>query len=126
MLHKLLVALLIFSLTATKSKADPVEVKQNEKAPFTGLLFSQPKAETIRRELLERDALSEINKTMREVIDVQRTQIKLRGEQLQIQQKDIERLRDTKSISNTERIIWFALGIAATSAAVYGASSLSK
>ena len=112
-------------LTATNVKADPVFVEKGEKAPYTGLLFTEETAKNIRNDLIEKDALTKINSVLRESIKDYQNIEKMRREQIDLLSADNKRLNAQVDRSERSNLIWLGLGVLLTGAAVYGASSLS-
>lgn len=116
---------LLLGSTAANSQ-DSQYIEKGSPAPYTGILFTEKKAQSIRNELLEGDKAkvelkAEQNKTKRlnEVIV-------LKNEEIDLYKTQNERLTSAKERSDTMNYIWFGMGILATGLAVYGAGQLSK
>ena len=125
--HKLSALLLIFSLIVTNSFAQsPAALQKGSPAPFTGILFTEEHATTIRTELLELDKTKVRLESRDEQLKLHRTMLDLKSSEVELYRKQNERLEKTNNTSNTMNYIWFGLGVFVTGAAVYGAGSLSK
>ena len=120
----LLTSLLIFSVTVRSE--DVISIKKGEPAPFSGLLFTQEKSETIRRELLELDKLLIRNESLSKQLQLSDTRIELKEEQIESYRLQNRRLEKANNLNSNMQYIWFGLGILVTGAAVYGAGALSR
>lgn len=119
-------AILLISLTSVSNSfaQDVVELKKDEKAPFTGLLFTEAKAKDIKFQLDERDSFKLMLESSNRSLTLMNDNLKLKDEQLNIviQQNNnlAMNLRDQRDFNSWERFAWFALGVVATGFAVYG------
>lgn len=110
------------------STKDVTIVKKGTPAPYDGQLFTHTKAESVRKELIEKDQLKIFNKALKETIAIQDKIIDNKSEQVTLlkeqNEKLVKKVDEAGQTSNFEKALWFGLGIAATSLAIYGASSL--
>lgn len=122
----LVMILLTFSVTVRAN--DVVSIQKGEVAPFSGILFSENKAQETRRELLELDKARLMVKSRDERLDILQTRIELKSEEVELYRNQNDRLirqnESNKSIGNVERMVWVGLGVLATVGAVYAAGSL--
>lgn len=123
----LLIGLTVVSLSNSVYSQDSVPIAKGTPAPFSGILLSKPKAEQIRVELIERDQFKLFNQTLLENSELQNKIILNQKTQVEIVLKQNEKLiKETRTQTNTERMIWFGLGVISSGLAVYGASLLVK
>lgn len=105
-------------------------LKKDDPAPFDGLLLSNKKANEVKNELVERDKVKEINKSLEISLNLEKENFKLSEDKnkLLINRNDelSKQLQDSREMSDIKKILWFALGVVATGGAVYGASKLAK
>lgn len=122
-------SLLIFS-TTVRANEDVVSIEKGKAAPFSGLLFTNKKANEIRREVLELDKTRIMLESRNERLEIFQSRLKLRDEEIELYRRQNERLikqnNSNKSVGSVERMVWFGLGILATAGAVYGAGALSR
>lgn len=120
--------ILISLLISTQCYAGPVLLENGDKAPYQGLLFPVDEANKIRGELIEKDALVEINKSLNKSLDLYKN-----NELIYQQQKSIlldqndklaKSLYEERKITNWERIGLVVLGIGITGLAIYGVKQL--
>jgi hypothetical protein len=123
---KILIVLLLLGASNGFCQGDPVFLDKGEQAPFSGLLFSEGKAQGIRNELLESDKTKLLLETERNRTDRLGQIIKLKDEEIELYNKQNQRLLKSNERSDTMQYIWFGLGILATGMAVYGAGALSR
>lgn len=107
-----------------------VNLQKDEKAPFAGILFNNEDANKLRVQLLERDTYESLNVSYEKSLKLMKDNEVLRDEQVKLltesQLRLIRQLKDEKEVGTWERIAWFALGVVATSAAVYGAKKITN
>ena len=131
-MKNLLVAILLLgflgenNVCCADNNDDTVFIKKDERAPFTGHLMSEQRAERTRQELIELDQKRLLLET-----EQHRTQrlgviISLKDEEIELYNKQNERLLKANKQSDTLQYIWFGLGVLATGLAVYGAGSLAR
>lgn len=101
-------------------------IEKGQSAPFTGILFTERKASEIRTDLLELDKQRLLLETEKNRTDRLGQIIKLQDEEIELYNKQNQRLLKSNERSDTLNYIWFGLGILATGAAVYGAGALSR
>jgi hypothetical protein len=116
-----------FSPTATAQENNDVTfIEKNQKAPYSGLLFTEEKASELRRDVLEGDkARLRLEGELFKSESFLRV-IKLKDEEIDLYHKQNQRLERAASTSSTMQYVWFGLGILATSVAVYGARGLAN
>lgn len=124
-MKSLMVVTLLIGSTAANSQ-DSQYLEKSQPAPYTGILFTESKAQSIRNELLEGDK----NKLLLET-EKHRTArlgeiVKLKDEEIELYNKQNQRLLKVNDRSDTMQYIWFGLGVIVTGAAVYGAGALSR
>lgn len=105
---------------------DPTFVNAGDKAPFSGLLFSEGKAQKLRSDLLESDKTKLLLETEKHRTDRLGQIISLKDEEIELYAKQNQRLLKSNDRSDTLNFVWFGLGILATGAAVYGAGALAR
>ena len=115
---------LIGSINANSQ--DSVYLDKDKPAPFSGILFTEKKAQSIRSELLEGDKTKLLYETEKHRSDRLGQIVALKDEEIELYQKQNTRLLKSNNRSDTLNYIWFGLGILATGAAVYGAGALSR
>jgi hypothetical protein len=120
--------LLIGSISANNGfcQSDPTFLGKGEAAPFAGLLFTEGKAGKIRNDLLELDKQRLLLETEKHRTERLGQIIKLKDEEIELYNKQNQRLLKANERSDTMQYIWFGLGILATGMAVYGAGALSR
>lgn len=114
MLRILLIGLMIvtsFNIGAT----DVFPLKKNSPAPFTGLLFSDEKANAVRKELIELYALRVQFKANEKQLQLHQQIIKLKSEEIELFRKQNGKLVVANKSAKTMNYIAFGLGILATS-----------
>ena len=110
----------------SNANKEVVNLNAGDKAPFTGLLFTPTKAESIRQELITKDELEKTNVSLKKTIELQDLNLKLRSEQvtLLLDQNDV--LIRHKTMNDWERVGYVVLGVLGTSLSVYLATRLVK
>lgn len=92
--------------------------------------FSEEEVQKLYKDVKERDAYLEINKSLEKTIELKDLQLEARAEQVEIyaeQHKVLtDTVRDVRNLSTWERVAWFSLGVLGTSLAVYGATRIVK
>lgn len=107
-------------------QSDSTFIEKGKPAPFSGVLFSEDKAQGIRNELLESDKTKLLLETERNRSQRLGQIIELKDEEIELYQKQNTRLLKANDRSDTLNYVWFGLGILATGLAVYGAGALSR
>lgn len=116
--------ILIITLLGNLAYAeDTVFLNQNDKAPFSGYLFTESKTKEIRNQLIEREeykglveSYEKTDKWLKENLDLKDKQLTYAMERMDNLSKTLQSERTT---SNWERVLWISLGIAATGLAGY-------
>lgn len=121
----------ILSLIGNLCYAEDVTfLNQGDKAPYTGYLFTESKTKEVRIQLLERDSYKALNDSYEKTNVWLKQNIDLKDQQITIvsQRNDdlAKALREEKTANNWERIFYFAIGVLATSAAVYGVKKITQ
>jgi hypothetical protein len=121
----LLVLICLIGSTVANSQ-DSVYLDKDKPAPFSGILFTEKKAQSIRAELLEGDKTKLLLETEKHRSERLGQIVALKDEEIELYNKQNQRLLKSNERSDTLNYIWFGLGILATGAAVYGAGALSR
>lgn len=123
-----LILVLLFSFSAFS--ADSLPIKKGEPAPFDGVALTTAKAQKVRKELLEKDQLKIFTETLlkneikyKAIISNQEEQVKILVDQNEHLVKVAE---ESQTMNNYRKILWFSIGVVATSLSVYGAGQLVK
>jgi hypothetical protein len=101
-------------------------IEKDQKAPYSGILFTEKKAQDIRTELLDGDKNKLLLETERNRSSRLGQIIELKNEEIELYNKQNVRLMKSNDRSDTLNYIWFGLGILATGIAVYGAGGLAR
>jgi hypothetical protein len=116
--------LLIFSTTIKAN--DVVYIQKDQKAPFSGILFSESKAKEIRSDLLEADKVKlQLQSSEFKYSNMQRI-VELKDEEIKLYQVQNERLIQASNTNEISNYVWFGLGVLATGLSVFAAGSLAK
>lgn len=123
--------ILIFSLISNLSYAeDTVYLEKDQKAPYNGYLFTEPKAKEIRIKLLEGEANKELNESLGKTNQWLLQNSELKDKQLTYAMERMNSLastlRDERSTSNWERALYFSLGVVATGLSLYGLKKITE
>lgn len=124
-------SLILLAFTIQSALADQsVNINKGEKAPYTGVLLDQEKAEKLRDELIEKDALVKTNESLNKSIILYKSNEEiLSGQKDMLLKQNIsltETLNDTRTTSDLVKVGYFVLGVAVTGLAVYGAAKIAK
>ena len=124
---------LLISLTIVSNSlyaGDAVFLEKDKAAPFDGVLLPQDKALAIKQMTLEHDTYLLMNQSLEKSLSLQKNIIQSQDDKVNIllQQNDklAKSLGDERSMSNWERIGFFALGAVLTTAIAYGASKAAR
>lgn len=130
MKQKLSILLLCSIFSQSVSAQDTALVRKGDLVPFDGILFSEKKANEVRYQLIKLDNLEKINESYDKTIVLYKKNEDYKNEQLSVllQRNDdlAKSLQSSQTTSNWERILWFTLGVVATTGAVYGAGKVLK
>lgn len=131
--------LLIFSIIASLNIAvpsyavdteDAVYILKHDPAPYDGVLLPLKKAEQVRRELIEADALKAINESYVKSILLYKQTLQLSDQKyntlLDQNDKLALALTESRKSNDLQKILWFGLGVLATGFAVYGAKKITQ
>ena len=122
--YSLATLLLIFSINARTE--DTIFLDKGKPAPYSGILFTEEKAQSIRKELLESDKTSlKLESADSKVAGLGQI-ISLKDTEIELYRKQNQDLLKAEKTSESMRYIWFGLGVLATGMAVYGAGALAK
>lgn len=105
-------------------------IKQGDKAPYDGFLFSPDKEAEVRQHLLEWKALDKVNASLEKSLFVETAITQKTTEKLAIcndqNDKLAKSLYSERGSSDLERIIWFSLGVIAAVGGFYAVKQASK
>lgn len=122
----LLVSLLLIGSVDVSNAQDAQYIDKGQPAPYSGILFTEKKAQDIRSELLEGDKTKLLLETEKHRSQRFLQVIELKDEEIELYNKQNQRLMKVNDRSDTMNIMWFGLGVLATGLAVYGAGALSR
>ena len=117
---------LLGSITGNSYAQDSQFLEKGKPAPYSGILFTEEKAQSIRSELLEGDKTKLLLETEQHRTVRLGQIINLKDSEIELYQKQNTRIMNAKDRSDTLNYVWFGLGILATGLAVYGAGALSR
>lgn len=122
--------LLILSIAGNNAQAfDSIVLEKGQSAPFSGVLLSNETANTIRYQLIERDTFEKLNLSYERSLTLMKGNESLKDEQIKLLMDSnitLSRELTSRSGGTWERIAWFALGVLATSVAVYGTKKITN
>lgn len=125
---KILSILLIFLISFSAVAQESVALQKDAKAPFDGILFTTEKAQSIRKELIEKDQFKMFNEALLENEVYYKRIITNKNSQLELTLNQNERLvkqaESAGKLTTLEKALWVAAGVIGTSLAVMGAGSL--
>lgn len=115
---------LIFSTTIKAN--DVVYIQKDEKAPFSGILFSESKAKEIRSDLLEADKIRlQLQSSEFKYNNIQRI-VELKNDEINLYETQNKRLIQAAQSTEISNYVWFGLGVLATGLSVFAAGSLAR
>lgn len=127
---KILSIFLVLMLSFSALAQDSVPLNKGQAAPFEGILFTTEKAQSIRKELIEKDQFKMFNEALLENEGYYKKIISNKNEQLNLTLNQNERLvkqaEKAGSLTTLEKAMWVGLGILGTSLAIMGAGSLAR
>jgi hypothetical protein len=125
-----MVRILLIFLIIVNSKIgfanESVFIKKGEASPFTGLLFTEERANLLRKELIDSDITRVRLSSEKERSALLRDSIKLRDDEIELLRTQNKLVERQNRNSEAMKYIYFGLGILATGMAVYGAGALSR
>lgn len=125
-----LILIICLITSGTVRAEDTVLIEKEQKAPFAGILFSLPKANEIRGQLLERDLYKELSDSQQKTIQLYKSNNELSESKVNmlLEQNDklSASLRSSQSLNTWECVGLFTLGILATVGAGLAIRSLNK
>jgi len=105
-----------------------VALEAEQKAPFSGVLLTVPKANELRRNTIELEHSKKIIESLDKSIALYAAINAKQDERIkaQLEQNDVLalRLQDSRDLSSWERIGWFTLGVVGTGLAAYGVNQI--
>jgi hypothetical protein len=103
-------------------------LNKGDKAPYDGYIFTEEATRLIKKDLMQKDILERLNKTLESNVDVQSKIIAEQNKHIELLQernlKIYERIGRDEITSSYEKALWFGLGILGAGLAVYGAAQL--
>lgn len=127
---RLISILLVFLLSFSALAQDSVPLNKGQAAPFEGILFTTEKAQSIRKELIEKDQFKMFNEALLQNEQYYEKIIQNKNKQLDLTLNQNERLvkqaEKAGSLTTLEKALWVGAGVLATSLAIMGAGSLAK
>ena len=125
---KLVILLTLFSFVSYAGEVTFIKAK--EPAPYDGYLMTPAKTNEVKNVVIERDGLLKLNESLNKSLQLQSDVADLNQKKVTIlleQQETLSKsLYDERSMSNWVQFGWFALGVVAAGAAVYGAHQAYK
>lgn len=127
---KLISTILLISFASVNCFADDdvIKLEKDQKAPWTGVLFSQSKASELVTVTKERDNYKLLTESLERSIVLYKQNDELQNSKVSMlmEQNDYlsKSLKSSRDFSNIERIVWFFGGVLATGAALYGLSKI--
>lgn len=107
-----------------------VPLKQGDTAPFDGLLFTEQKAEAIRIELLDKDACFKDKDSLNKEIDLYKTNISFKDQQVDMLLKQNQVLIQTNNTQEAKdeikKYVYFGSGVLLTILSIYAAKKTSQ
>jgi hypothetical protein len=125
MLKNLLIGLIIATISNAGAN-DVFPIKKGEPSPIQGVVFTESKANEIRKEILDSDINKVRLESSQERISILQSVIKLREGEVESLRAQNRRVINLNKVNNASNTLYFILGIVVAGASVYGARSLSK
>lgn len=110
----------------TSFAQEAVDLQKGQSAPFSGVLLSQIKADSVKKELLEKDKLQEINESFKRSILLHKENETYYEQQTKFLRDENKELSKKVTLSTIEKIAWVTLGIIATGVAFKGVQTIAK
>jgi hypothetical protein len=122
--------ILLICLNLNNAIADVVFLDKNKPAPFSGYLFGEEEAQNARNAVIDRDRYRLLSDSLQHTVNLQSENIKLEEKRVELYKTKTDELAkelySARTVNNWERVGWFILGIAATTAAGYAISHVSR
>lgn len=119
--------LLLISLTVNLSiSQDVIPVNKGQAAPFTGILFTSEKANSIRLELIAKDGLVKEVESFKKTVELQDINLKIYKDMSNKLLDEQKQLIDAATMKTYEKYAWLGLGVLGAFASVYAAGALKK
>lgn len=115
---------MIFLISLNSWGNDVVFLSKGQPSPYTGILFTEQQANELRRSLFELEIKSLENETLVKQRDFFESVVRIKESEVESYRLQNSRLMRSKESSNLERVIYFGLGVLATSLSVYAAKEL--
>lgn len=119
---------ILISISSQAIAESTTWMNKGDKAPHDGYLFTEESTRLLKKELIEKDLLKQLNTTLEKNIDTQAKIIAEQGKHIEtLQERNLriyERIGKESTTSNYEKALWFGLGIIGSGLAVYGAAQL--
>lgn len=107
-----------------------VSLQVDEKAPFSGILFSDERANQLRMELIDKDVLEKVNQQLTEEITLFRNNTTLHEGQIKLLTDSnhnlLNKYNDEIKRNETNKYIYFGSGVVITVLSVLLAKQLTK
>lgn len=128
---KNLLSFLMILLTLNISIADDVvPIEQGQPAPYSGVLFSNKKANETRLKLVEKQYLEKENTSLKRSLELSDIALKSSEEKsrLFLEQNDklAKNLNSERQVGTLTKVVYFVLGAGAVGLGVWGAGRLIK
>lgn len=118
--------LLIFLIIESSYAQNAIDITKGQPAPYSGVLLSKEKAESIKNELIEKDKLKEINESYKRTVNLYKENEQYFNEQIKFLRNENNELNKKANFTDIEKIGWFTLGIILTGFTFKGIQSVSK
>ena len=110
--------------------ADVTYINKDDKAPYSGFLFTEDKAKDIRLQLIDLDTYKSLNKSLERTVELYKKNEDIDQSKINtlLDQNDklATNLYSARETSNWERALYFFGGAVLTGLAFYGASQVYK
>jgi hypothetical protein len=121
---------LYFYFTTPCYSQDAIPIQKDTPAPFTGVLLPPDKAQDMKNTIFEKNALKKMNDSLNITINLQDDLINRKNNQITTVLNQNDKLAKTayeeRSMSNTEKAIWFFAGTLTTVLVLYGVKAATK
>jgi len=103
-----------------------IPVNKGQAAPFTGILFTSEKANSIRLELIAKDGLVKEVESFKKTVELQDINLKIYKDMSNKLLDEQKQLIDAATMKTYEKYAWLGLGVLGAFASVYAAGALKK